>query len=179
MQSLLRFATVLVLLGCLASSAAAAPPAPLQSLDFLLGEWTGAGGGAPGQATGKTLFTRGLQDRVLLRTNEAVYPASGDRPASRHDDFMIVYVASDTTVHADYYDNEGHVVRYAVTSPAAGEAIFVSTPSDREPRYRLSYKLAAGGSEAGTFEIAPPGKPNEFKTYLTWESQKVGAGAGK
>ena len=48
---------------------------------------------------------------------------------------MILYSHAGA-VRADYYDSEGHVIRYAVRSPAAGEASaakWQSTKTVRQP----------------------------------------------
>jgi hypothetical protein len=65
------------------------------------------------------------------------------------------------------------VIRYSVGAPAPGESVFVSDASTSEPRYRLTYKLDPSGVLKGEFAIAPPGQPEAFKTYLTWESRKT------
>jgi hypothetical protein len=145
---------------------------PIAPLRFLVGTWDSAGGGAPGQANGTATFAPGLQDRVLIRTSFAEYPAAGDRPASRHDDLMVIYAVNDKDLRADYYDSEGHVIRYAVRSPGAGRASFLSDALPDAPRYRLTYDLRADGVLAGSFEVAPPGQPGAFTSYLTWESRK-------
>ena len=167
-----------IVLGTLAlalagSAAMASEPKELQPFAFLIGEWPAAGGGQPGSGKGSAVFTRSLQDRVIVRTNYADYPAQEGKPASRHDDFMILY-ASGGGVRADYYDNEGHVIRYAVSSPAPGQAVFVSEPGSGEPKFRLTYKLTSESSLDGTFEIAPPGSQDAFKPYLSWHSTKAG-----
>ncbi len=97
------------------------------------------------------------------------------RPASRHRATTIstIIYATSGGSRADYYDSEGHVIRYLVTSPAAGRALFLSEAIAGEPRYRLSYELAAGGLLKGEFDVAPPGAPEAFKQYLTWNSRKV------
>ena len=107
----------------------------------------------------------------MLRTNYAEYPATGDKPKSRHDDLMVIYEAA-PGVSADYYDSEGHVIHYTVTSPAPNEAVFVSDAAAGQPKFRLSYKLDAAGLLKGTFEIASPDAPDTFKPYLSWESRK-------
>jgi hypothetical protein len=150
-----------------------APPPELGALTFLVGEWEASGQGQPGAASGRTVFSRSLQERVIVRTSYAEYPASGDKPASRHDDLMVVYAAADGVVRADYYDNEGHTIRYSVTSPAAGQAVFVSELVAGEPRYRLSYELEPSGLLKGEFAIAAPGATDDFKVYLSWESRKT------
>jgi hypothetical protein len=123
------------------------------------------------------VFTRSLQDRVIVRTNIAEYPASAGKPAYRHDDLMVIWSAAEEGVRADFYDNEGHVIHYAVRSPAPGQAVFESDASSGRPRFRLTYKLKATGMLEGEFEIAPPGSPEAYKPYLKWESRKAAASA--
>jgi hypothetical protein len=145
------------------------PPAELGPLTFLLGEWRSAGAGR--EAQGTAVFARGLQDRVILRTSYAEYSASEGRPASRHDDLMVIYAGGPDETRADYFDSEGHVIRYRVSSPAAGEALFLSDALADQPRFRLRYRLAANGVLTGEFAIAPKGAPDAFKPYLTWEAR--------
>ena len=164
-------AAALVGVGTLCPIRAASLPPSLASLEFLVGDWEG-GGGTPGQSQGGTSFAPGLQDRVLIRTNFAVTAASGTTPASRHDDLMIVYVDERGAVRADYYDNEGHVIRYTVTIPRPGTAVFTSDATAAGPQYRLSYDAGQAGILSGTFAIAAPGKPGVFAPYLTWEMKR-------
>ena len=172
-----RCVRALIVLGALLAPAAgstslAGEPAALQPLAFLVGEWPSSGGGQPGAGSGTAVFARGLQDRVIVRTSYAEYAAAG-QPASRHDDLMIVYAAPEGGVRADYYDNEGHVIRYAVQSPRPDRAVFLSEAVAGQPRFRLTYTLQATGVLEGEFAIAPPGAPEEFKKYLHWESRKA------
>jgi hypothetical protein len=175
-NSITGLAIAAVTLVCGLAQAAPAPapslPKELAPLAFLLGDWDGGGSGNPGQGSGGTSFAPGLQDRVIVRTNFAVVAATDKAPASRHDDLMIVYVDEQRVVRADYYDNEGHVIRYVVTVPSAGHAVFTSDASAAAPRYRLTYAAAAGGSVKGAFLLAPPGKPEAFSPYLTWEMRR-------
>jgi len=143
-----------------------------QPLEFLVGEWEASGSGQPGSAVGTTVFRPDLQNRVILRTSFAEYPPADGRPGSRHDDLMVIYGTTDG-VKADYYDSEGHVIRYGVRSPAPGEAVFLSEPVAGEPTFRLTYTLASSDSLDGAFEIAAPGAQPEFRTYLSWHSRKV------
>jgi hypothetical protein len=158
-----------------ASTSWAKEPAALEPLAFLLGEWPASGSGQPGATSGKAVFARGLQDRVIVRTSYAEYPGAPGQPASRHDDLMIIFPAPEGGVRADYYDSEGHVIRYAVQAPAPGRAVFLSEPVAGQPRYRLSYTLDPAGVLEGEFAIAPPGAPDGFKPYLTWRSGKAPA----
>ncbi len=158
---------------CWTGLAQAAPPKSLEPLGFLVGEWTATGGGQPGQASGRATFAPGLQDRIITRTSFAEYPATEKSPASRHDDLLVIYATPDGALRADYWDSEGHVIRYAVTVPAPGHAEFLSDPVKGEPRYRLSYTLRPEGVLHGEFAIASPAAPEAFKTYLAWDSRKT------
>jgi hypothetical protein len=162
------------LVALLAECAFAAPPPELEPLSFLVGEWRATGSGEPGVGSGAATFARELQGQVIVRRSFAEYPAAAGRPSSRHDDLLILYPHAGA-VRADYYDSEGHVIRYAVRSPVAGEAIFISDVVANEPRFRLGYRLESDVLK-GEFAIAPPGTPDAFKPYLTWQSTKT---AGK
>jgi hypothetical protein len=167
---------VLLTLALVANSAMSAAPKDLDALTFLLGTWTASGGGKPGEGTGSTTFSLSLQDRIILRTNHADYPATAKGPASRHDDLMVIHAGEAGGIRAEYYDNEGHVIHYAVTSATPGTATFVSDPISGAPRFRLEYKLGENGTLKGEFAVAPPGKPEGFSPYLTWESRPSGGG---
>ena len=177
MKRLVKLATPIlfaagILAVAVAAAAADAPkPASLDPLSFLIGDWDAAGQGQPGQGTGRAVFHQDLQRRVMIRNSFAEYPATADRPASRHDDLMVIY-ADGAALKADYYDSEGHVIRYAVETPSAGAAVFTSDLKAGAPRYRLTYALKGDVLE-GTFEIALPGKPDTFQRYLTWQSHKA------
>lgn len=164
---------VMILLSHAGAAVLAAAPAELEPYAFLLGEWAAAGSGQPGAGSGTAVFSRGLQDRVLVRTSFAEYPAAEGRPASRHDDLMVIYAGPGGTVRADYYDNEGHVIRYVAAAPAAGRAVFTSEGAGGAPAFRLSYALDAAGVLAGEFAMSPPGSPGAFKPYLAWSSRKT------
>jgi len=149
-----------------AQPASSAPPlAPLQ---FLVGDWV-AIDTAPGER-GSFAFKFDVQEHVLVRTNEAIYEATSSRPASRHDDLMVVY-ADGSAIKADYFDNEGHVIRYTAHLDA-NRATFVSDPDPKGPRFRLTYTMAAGGVLVGAFEIATPDAPEAFKPYLSWRARR-------
>jgi hypothetical protein len=50
---------------------------------------------------------------------------------------------------------------------------FVSQAAASEPRFRLSYRQTSPTTIDGTFEMAPPGKPDAFGPYLSWSAHKV------
>jgi hypothetical protein len=160
------------LAGATAVSQTPAPEsASLRALRFLAGEWK-AVDLAPGEDGGFT-FRFAVQDRALVRESYARYPASNDRPASRHDDLMVIFVEGQA-MKADYFDNEGHVIHYAVHPQRDRGVVLVSSATSSEPGYRLTYALTDGGVLSGRFEIAPPGSADAFKMYLTWSARKIG-----
>lgn len=133
-----------------------------------LGTWVGAGSGQPGQGSGEFTFVPELQDAVLVRHSYAEYPASKDKPAYRHDDLMVIYANG---TRADYWDNEEHVIHYAV-DVSEGKLVFLSDAAQPGPRYRLTYVKTAADVLKLTFEIAPPDQPTAFKTYITSEAKR-------
>ena len=145
------------------------------SWKFLLGEWIGEGGGLPGQGAGGSKFYLDLQNRILIRTNYSQFPASKDRPAFSHNDLMIIY-QDPGTARAVYFDNEGHVIHYtAGFSSDFNTLTFTSEIKPSEPRFRLTYTKEPGSALKLKFEIAPPGKPEAFSTYVESGLKKVEA----
>jgi hypothetical protein len=71
---------------------------------------------------------------------------------------------------AIYFDNEGHVIHYDVTTPDAVTAVFLSEPSSG-PQFRLTYQLHAGVMQ-GKFQIRMPGKA-DWQSYLDWSGPKA------
>jgi hypothetical protein len=154
----------LLLLACSAIFAQTAPKPDdrWSPLSFLVGEWTGEGGGGPGQGSGGFSFLPDQNGTILIRKNRADYPAAKDRPAFSHTDLMIVYrEPGETKLRAIYFDVEDHVIHYTVEPSADGNSVqFVSD------NYRLTYRKTSPDRLAIKFEIAPPGKPGAFTTYI-------------
>jgi uncharacterized glyoxalase superfamily protein PhnB len=103
------------------------PPAPptnqWKDFDFLVGEWTWVGGGRPGQGKGLSTLRPELGGTVLVRKTHLDYPATKERAAFGHDDLIYVYHdPQDNSVHAIFFDGEGHVIRYAVTVASDGNS---------------------------------------------------------
>ncbi|HET9833043.1 MAG TPA: hypothetical protein VFP91_15075 [Vicinamibacterales bacterium] len=145
-------------------------PATFAPFEFLLGRWIGIGDQA--SATGGFSFALDLQNHVIVRTNYSNTPATASQPASRHDDLMVIYVEGAET-KAVYFDSEGHVIRYQLHT-TRDVVVFVSDAKTAEPRYRLTYRRGtAAATLDGTFEIAPPGKPDAFAPYLSWRARKT------
>jgi hypothetical protein len=144
----------------------AAPAVDWTNLTPLIGEWIADSSGPADAVRGGFVLEPALGGRVLIRKNWAEYAKTKDRPASRHDDLMVFFKDGAAT-RADYYDNEGHVIRYAVTVQDPGTFVFVSDPREGQPRFRLSQAIGSTGSMAIRFEVAPPNAPSEFKPYIT------------
>lgn len=136
-----------------------------------LGMWLGSGNGEPGQGKGEFSFEPELQGAVLARHSYAEYPATKDKPAYRHDDLMVIYSTPDHKTVADYWDNEGHVIRYNVEL-VDGKLVFVSDAAQPGPRFRLTYAKTGDNTLKLTFAIAPPTDRDNFKTYIEATAQR-------
>src|SRR2546423_14108692 len=95
---------------------------PLEGLGFMVGKWTGEGAGIPDASAGEFSFEWNLKQNILIRKSFAEYAAPKDRPASRHDDLMVIFVEGDR-LKADYFDSEAHTIHYAVTVAPDGNSI--------------------------------------------------------
>jgi len=143
-----------------------------ESFRFLIGEWVGEG--KDGQGSGTFTLAPDLQGKVLVRKNHAELPAADGRPAAVHDDLMVIYKSGDgQPAKAIYFDSENHVINYTVNfSPDKQSLTFLSAAAPSAPRFRLTYQKEADDRVAIKFEIAPPGKPEEFKLYLEGKARK-------
>jgi hypothetical protein len=143
-----------------------------EPFQFLLGTWVGEGNGQPGKSSGEFTLAPDLGGKILVRKNHADTPASGSRPAATHDDLMIIYPGDKgKPPRAIYFDNEGHVIHYTVTS-SPGELVFLSEAAAGSPRFRLRYKKTGNDTVSIKFEFAPPGKPDAFRTYIEAGARK-------
>ena len=161
----MRFLPIATLLLGAAALPAAAQAPDWKTLEFLLGNWTGVAGEndtplGPGQ--GAFSFTLELSKNIIVRRNNASYDSG-----VKHDDFMVIYLEGG--LRAIYFDTEGHVIRYKVSSPEQNRVIFESDGTQPGPKYRLSYWVERG-TLAGKFEVAPPGAG--YKTYMSWKSKR-------
>lgn len=164
----MKIAAAAVALLAVAGTARAAEPG-WKPLSWLVGEWKGEGGGAQiGQ--GGFSFEPDAGGQVLVRRNFAAYPAQNGKPASRHDDLMVI-AGEGGQLRATYWDSEGQTIHYAVSAASPDEVVFVSDDA-AGPRFRLSYRKTANGL-AGRFEIAPPTARDRFSDYLAWTAVKA------
>jgi len=167
MKRTLILLLLMVSAGGLLPAQAAKPPDPWARLNFLVGEWEGTGGGAPGAAIGGTTFAFDLDKNILARKNWAKYPPKpGEKTGLSHEDLLFIFpLPGESSMRAIYFDNESHVINYTVSFPQKGDSvIFESDPAQKGPRFRMTYELNADKTLKNVFFIAPPGQ--EFKPYV-------------
>lgn len=160
--------TTLLCLPLAAQSASTLAPDPLKPLHFLEGTWdANVQNNATVRLTGRYSFGRELDGHVLAR--HATSDTNCKAPASfdcAHSDMLYVFPETDGAgLKADYFDNEGHVIHYDVSTPTPTSVVFLSTPGPG-PQFKLSYELS-GGVMTGKFQMQMPGQ-GEWRTYLEW-----------
>ena len=144
-----------------------------KALAFLEGTWDAHAqvGSAGAQSNGTYTFKPELKHHVLVRQSDAAAckgPANFD---CDHSDVLYVYQeAENQPLRAIYFDNEGHVIHYAVSTPNSGTAMFVSDASPSGPQFRLVYALK-DSVMWGKFQMRMPGETN-WKSYLEWSGAK-------
>jgi hypothetical protein len=120
----------------------------------LIGTWEGVD--HERGTSGRFSLVPDLGGHVLVRRN------SDDTPRGRHEDLMIMYQAP-TGFRASYFDNEGHVINYSITT--SGPHVELSSDEVAGgPRFKLVYDVKGSDELAIDFSIAMPGA-DEFKHY--------------
>lgn len=167
--------TLLMLLASalVAQAPASKPAARWQSLAFLEGTWEAKTPASPSgpEVSGFYVFREELNGQVLARhsgSDGCKAPADFD---CDHRDLLYLYQdKAGQPVRAIYFDNEGHVLHYAVSTPAANKVEFLSDPTVPGPQFRLVYELV-DGTMAGKFQMRMPGQ-GEWKSYLEWSGKR-------
>jgi hypothetical protein len=146
-------------------------PDPFAPIQFLKGTWEAKGAGPGGvSTTGTYTFAPDLKNHILARTGPPNASCTG--PSSfdcDHGDMLYVYPEAGT-LRAIYFDNEGHVIHYAVTTPTPTSVVFLSDVGQPGPQFRLTYELKSG-IMTGRFQMHMPGAP-DWTTYLEWSGAK-------
>lgn len=146
---------------------------PWIALSFLEGTWDAKTHGETSgvNAAGTYSFRKELGGHILARHSSA---AGCKGPADfncEHGDLLYVFQdATGQPLKAIYFDNEGHVIHYSVSTPSPASALFLSDPTAPGPQYRLVYELN-GAVMSGRFQMRMPGK-TEWTSYLEWSGVK-------
>lgn len=139
----------------------------------MIGTWEARtqGGSASAVSVGAYAFQLELGNHVLARhSSNAACQGPADFNCD-HGDLLYIYRDSpDQPLKAIYFDNEGHVIHYDVTTPAPNNATLLSAPSQQGPQYRLIYELK-GKVMLGRFQLRMPGQ-SDFRSYLEWAGEK-------
>jgi hypothetical protein len=163
-----------VCISCLqAQTATPAGGDPWKALSFLEGTWEAKteGGSAGASAGGTYAFVRELGGHVLARHSSNAGCKGPVDFDCEHGDLLYVYQnVVGQPFKAIYFDNEGHVIHYEVSTPAPDSAIFISDPSLPGPQFRLTYELK-GAVMSGKFQMQMPGQGG-WKSYLEWSGAK-------
>jgi hypothetical protein len=144
-----------------------------KALAFLEGTWDAhaRAGTAGAQSNGTYTFKPELKHHVLVRRSDSDAckgPANFD---CEHSDVLYIYQEADNQpLKAIYFDNEGHVIHYVVSTPDASTAMFISDMSPAGPQFRLVYELKASVMW-GKFQMRMPGQA-QWKSYLEWSGAR-------
>lgn len=153
--------TALIAALAVAVPSSAGPYDPWKVWFPLVGTWE-ADKAADGTTGGFTL-EYALGGKALLRNNHS------DKGDQHHEDLMIVFIENGKT-RAEYWDNEGHVIRYDANVEGK-KAVFLSDAVEGQPRFKLTYDWSNDKALGISFEIQPPG--GAFKPYLSGTAHKV------
>lgn len=140
---------------------------------FLIGTWeaTTRAGSSGAAATGTYSFQPELKDHILARHSTNSGCTGPEAFDCAHSDLLYLYRdAQDQSCKAIYFDNEGHVIHYNVSTPTPSTALFLSDPTQPGPQFRLIYERK-GLTMVGKFQMRMPGQ-TEFKSYLEWSGAK-------
>lgn len=125
---------------------------------WLLGEWKGEGAGKPGEGNGTFSFAFDLDKKILVRKNYTEFPATNSKPASIHEDLMIIYLDfSGNPSKAIYFDNEGHTIHYSIQY--SDKTITLQSEKIAHiPVFKLSYIWLDDTTINTQFEISQDGQ---------------------
>ena len=166
--------TLLLLLALPACAQNPSHPDPWKALSFLYGTWEARTTGGQPVATGGTYtFREELKGHILARhsTSNAGCKGPADFDCDHSDLLYAWQPFPHGPVSAIYFDNEGHVIHYSVSTPDANTAIFLSDPNQPGPLFRLVYERK-GDTLSGKFQMQMPAR-SEWQSYLEWSGAKL------
>lgn len=165
-------ALLVAALPAVSQSGVSAAPDPWKAFTLLEGTWEAkAVGNGGATAMGTYTFRPELKDHILARHSTTSPGCKG--PASfdcEHGDLLYIYQEMPgQAFKAIYFDNEGHVIHYDVsTEPTT--VTFLSDASQPGPQFKLVYELK-GTVMWGKFQMKMPGQ-SDWKSYLEWSGEK-------
>ena len=149
-------------------------PIDWEAWEYLLGEWEGEHEGDPGQGYGRFSFSFELDENILVRRNQTVFPATKERAGFAHDDLLIIYTEFNGAMRAIYFDNEEHVIHYEVNVlPDQKTITLESDLTLSAPQFRFTYIKTGEDTLEARFEMAPPGAPGAFAIYLEGTATRI------
>jgi uncharacterized protein YaiE (UPF0345 family) len=157
----------------MAAGQTAPAPDPFKALNFLEQNWEANTNGYAGvKTTGTYTFRRELGGHILARRSTSDPACKGPVTFDcEHGDILYVYEeAPGQPLKAIYFDNEGHVIHYNVSTPTPSSVVFLSESSRPGPQFRLSYELK-DTLMSGKFQMRMPGQ-SDWKSYLEWSGTK-------
>ena len=125
----------------------------------------------PVNVIGTYTFRPELGNHILARHTTSIEGCEGPSTFDcDHGDLLYVYQdGAGQPLKANYFDNEGHVIHYDVSTSTTTSVAFLSEPGSG-PQFRLTYQLAAGVM-TGRFQIHMPGQ-SDWRTYLEWSGSR-------
>lgn len=147
---------------------------PWSAFRFLIGRWEAktTGGVAQAQASAGYTFRLELRDHLLARHTRSGVCLAPDDFDCQHSDLLYLFPSgSGQALQAIYFDNEGHVIRYDVSTPKPNAVVLLSDPTQPGPQYRLSYELTEGVMN-GRFELKMTNQ-TDFTSYLEWSGKRL------
>jgi len=147
---------------------------PFKSLGFLEGEWsatTPASGANAAHVIGSYTFRRELAGHLLVRHSSSASCKGPTDFDCEHGDLLFIYLEGPAqAMRAIYFDNEGHVIHYGVSTPTPTSVVFLSDPAVPGRQFRLAYELK-DRLMSGKFQMHVPGS-GDWQSYLEWSGTK-------
>jgi hypothetical protein len=136
---------------------------------FILGDWVGDATGKPGEGVGSFSFNQDLDGNILVKKGRTVFPPANGKPGIVHDDILVVYLDNAGALSkAIYFDNENHVINYAVSYNQADRSLILTSDIQQNlPRFRLIFKYINNNSLGMDFEMTQPNQPDSFFKYVS------------